>query len=475
MASLPEAILNYSEDEERRELIGGFILRTMEDDGQHPYLNEELREEIWTAAANLLRKTEQGGVFRSKITIYCTGVQDGTWIQRRRKRKDKNPKEKRGRKRKGRNQEPVKTLPGKLFTTVLRLVRTASQANYGRTMTEDDPWKKLWDLLCEDAPDVETQETITTEELRDQQERSWGTSREFNRVIQEVLEKLAFTTRKDPEGLTGLLTKAGIHAMRVVQGIASASRDLKSVDIFDSELDLVWTAVWAHRLLIYKSPKTVTLRSAVYTEYTNLMPGIQSMKLVKRNGEMLELWTSNQQGALKAAIRYAQTLCLKQETREDDEQYEPERKRRRGQQEEEKQANTKAPGQVTMVGAFTCEPVSPRPAVMAPPPLGGSMGYVYPSPWTPWGMPAFGVGYQQYSMGQIMPATGVMLPAPGVMMPTIGVAEPRQETVGREQGLEPYDPDFPAIEEPTIEMAGDDSFLDEVDWSFADDDWFKEL
>ena len=82
VASLPEAILNYSEDEERWELIGRFILRTIEDDGQHPYLNEELREEIWTAAANLLRKTEQGGVFRSKITIYCTGVQDGTWIQR---------------------------------------------------------------------------------------------------------------------------------------------------------------------------------------------------------------------------------------------------------------------------------------------------------------------------------------------------------------------------------------------------------
>ena len=77
-------------------------------------------------------------------------------------------------------------------------------------------------------------------------------------------------------------------------------------------------------------------------------------------------------------------------------------------------------------------------------------------------------------MGQIMPATGVMLPAPGVMMPTIGAAEPRQEPVGREQGLEPYDPDFPAIEEPILEMAGDDSFLDEVDWSL-DEDWFKEL
>ena len=52
---------------------------------------------------------------------------------------------------------------------------------------------------------------------------------------------------------------------------------------------------------------------------------------------------------------------------------------------------------------------------------------------------------------------------------------PGRETFGREQGLEAYDPDCPAIEEPTIQLAGDDSFLDEFDWSFADEDWFKEL
>ena len=88
---------------------------------------------------------------------------------------------------------------------------------------------------------------------------------------------------------------------------------------------------------------------------------------------------------------------------------------------------------------------------------------------------AWGVGYPYPVNQMIRPATSLMLPATGALMPTTGLATPGRETAGREQGLEAYDPDYPAIEEPTIQMAGDDSFLDEVDWSFADEDWFKEL